>query len=72
MWVYDLNRGTATRLTDDGKADFVTWTPDGKRVVFDWLRSGVPNLYWQACGWKRSDGAADDERLRAVSWVMVS
>ena len=42
VWVYDLNRGTASRLTGEGKVTFVTWTPDGKRVAFGWLKSGPP------------------------------
>jgi Tol biopolymer transport system component len=58
VWVYDLNRGTASRLTGEGKANFVTWTPDGKRVAFAWCKSGLPNLYWQP-----ADGSSAMERL---------
>jgi serine/threonine-protein kinase len=58
VWVYDLNRGTASRLTNEGKAIFVSWTPNGKRVVFNWYKSGHPNLYWQA-----TDGSTAMERL---------
>ncbi len=58
VWVYDLNRGTASRLTNEGKADYVIWTPDGKRVVFSWMKSGLPNLYCQP-----ADGSAAMERL---------
>jgi Tol biopolymer transport system component len=58
LWVYDLNRGTASRLTDEGRTSFVTWTPDGKRVVFDWSKTGAPNLYWQP-----ADGSSAMERL---------
>jgi eukaryotic-like serine/threonine-protein kinase len=47
-WEYDLVRGIATRLTVGGKANYVTWTPDGKRAAFDWWKpGGLPNLYWQ-------------------------
>ena len=58
VWVYDLNRGTASRLTDEGKAGYVTWIPDGKRVIFDWMKSGQPNLFWMP-----ADGSSAWERL---------
>jgi eukaryotic-like serine/threonine-protein kinase len=58
-WQYDLVRGVATRLTSEGKTDYVTWTPDGKRVAFNWWKPGaVPNLYWQPV-----DGSSETERL---------
>ncbi len=58
VWVHDIARGTATRLTTDGLAEWAIWTPDGERLIFDWLESGVPNLYWQA-----ADGSSPKERL---------
>ncbi len=58
LWVYDLNRGTASQLTGEGKAIFVNWTPDGKRLVFGWRKGGWPNLYWQP-----ADGSATMGRL---------
>jgi serine/threonine-protein kinase len=58
VWVYDLNRGTASRLTHEGKAFWVNWTPDGKRVAFGCLRSGKFDLYWQP-----ADGSSAMERL---------
>jgi DNA-binding winged helix-turn-helix (wHTH) protein len=58
-WEYDLGRGIATRLTNEGKVENVTWTPDGKRVAFDfWKPGGLPNLYWQPV-----DGSSPMERL---------
>lgn len=58
VWVYDLNRGTASQLTSEGRALYVNWTPDGKRLVFGWWKTGLPNLYWQP-----ADGSAAMERL---------
>ena len=58
VWVYDVNRGTATKLTAEGMASFVTWTPDSSRVVFGWGKKGDPNIYWQPV-----DGSAPMERL---------
>jgi len=48
VWVYDLNRDTNTNLTSEGLANWVTWNPDSKRLVFGWSKAGVSNLYWQA------------------------
>ena len=58
IWVLDLNRGTASKLTSEGMSELAAWTPDGRRVVFDWLNTGVPNIYWQPV-----DGSSPMERL---------
>ena len=58
IWVHDLNRGTATKLTSEGMSEYGVWTPDGRRLVFDWLNTGVPNIYWQAV-----DGSSPMGRL---------
>jgi serine/threonine-protein kinase len=58
VWVYDLHRGTATRLTSEGAAGWVTWTPDGRRLVFEWMKALLGNIYWQP-----ADGSAPMERL---------
>jgi serine/threonine-protein kinase len=53
IWMYDLTRGTTTRVTFDGGSR-AAWTPDGKRIVFT-RPSGlfvVP-----------IDGSSDAERL---------
>ena len=57
-WIYDLHRGIATQLANEGKTDFPVWTPDGKRVAFKWWTSGEPNIYWQP-----TDGSTARERL---------
>ena len=71
--VYDVARGTATRLTFDPAADaYAVWSPDGQRVAFASTReSGQFNLFWKA-----SDGTGDVERLTtsdrwhaSSSWV---
>jgi len=67
VWVYDLNRGTASRLTYEGKTNWASWTPDGRRVVFDWLKSGQPNLYWQP-----ADGSSGMERLTTSDHYQAS
>ena len=66
VWIYDLNRGTASRLTGEGRACWGHWTPDGKRVVFAWWQSGHPNLYWQA-----ADGSQPMERLTTSDYSQL-
>lgn len=66
-WVYDTNRGDARdRLTSEGYASWANWTPDGKRVVFTWCKSGQPNLYWQP-----ADGSSGMERLATSDYLQA-
>jgi serine/threonine-protein kinase len=57
VWIYDVDRSTASRLTDAGSAG-CAWTPDGKRLAFASSESDQENLYWQA-----ADGSSPAERL---------
>ena len=60
IWVYELSRGTATRLTSQPGQDWYSlWTLDGQRVVFGSDQDGeVRNLYWTL-----ADGTGQPERL---------
>jgi len=58
VYVYDLNTNTNSRLTGEGMATWPIWTPDGKRIVFHWQKSGVGNLFSQPY-----DGSSPMERL---------
>ena len=58
-WVYDLSRGTLTRLTSEGVSNmYPVWSPDGKRIVYRATRQGFRNLFWRAV-----DGTGAEERL---------
>lgn len=49
IWVYDLKRGTASRLTFNPAYDVnPIWSQDGKRVFFSSDRSGSWNIYEKA------------------------
>jgi eukaryotic-like serine/threonine-protein kinase len=56
--VYDLSRGTNDRLTTEGTAYNVIWSPDGKRLLFSWCKFPPLNLYWRP-----SDGSSSMEHV---------
>jgi serine/threonine-protein kinase len=58
LWLYDLARGTLTRLAESTVAPRQIWTPDGKHLTFLSATSGAMNLYGMA-----ADGSGAAERL---------
>jgi serine/threonine-protein kinase len=58
IWIYDLDRDTNSPVTGDGRAGYVAWTPDGKRLAFDWFKSGPRYIYWEP-----ADGGSPMEQL---------
>jgi dipeptidyl aminopeptidase/acylaminoacyl peptidase len=59
LWVRDLRRGVAMRLTSDPKDDaWPTWSPDGSRIWFTSNRAGVFSLMQ-----KSSSGTGAEELL---------
>jgi Tol biopolymer transport system component len=46
LWLYDLVRGTSTRLTFDPGDDLnPAWSPDGKQIAFTAKRNGERDIY---------------------------
>ncbi len=58
VFVYDLDRGTPSPLTEEGTVNFAVWTPDSKRVVFGWSTSVTRNIFARLV-----DQSAPAERL---------
>jgi Tol biopolymer transport system component len=59
IWIFDLLRGTRTRLTFDPADDLDSiWSPDGTRLAFTSDRAGFRNIYQ-----KPADGSGPDELL---------
>ena len=67
VWVYDLSRGTLTRLTFEGDTNSLpVWTPDGKRIAFYSNKEGPTNIFWQL-----ADGSGGLERLGTSQFPQV-
>jgi serine/threonine protein kinase len=66
VWIYDLTRGTMSRLTSEGQNFWPVWTPDGKRIAFPSIRTGSTdvNLFWMPV-----DGSAPSERLTQSQYI---
>ncbi len=59
IWIFDLLRGTRTRLTFDPNDDLDSiWSPDATQIAFTSDRSGQRNIYW-----KPADGSGSEELL---------
>ncbi|MBZ5620357.1 MAG: protein kinase [Acidobacteriia bacterium] len=51
VWLYDLARGTPSRLTFDPRQDgYPVWSPDGSHIAFGSNRSGHFDLYQKSVG----------------------
>jgi len=61
VWVYELARGTLTRLTFQFNNVSPVWTPDGRRVTFHSFSGDNANFSWVA-----ADGSAPPESLSTV------
>jgi serine/threonine-protein kinase len=59
VWVFDLDRGVANRLTFGDSLDSEQiWSPDGESLIFSSDQDGVDSLFR-----KRADGSGETERL---------
>ena len=58
VWLYELARGTLTRLVETAFMTFPVWTPDGRRLTFSLSQEGPWNIFWMP-----ADGSGGAERL---------
>ncbi len=64
IWIYDIDRGTHTRLTTEG-GTYPVWTPDGMWVTF----TNGRNIYRKlADGSRETQEILTRENTRAISW----
>jgi Tol biopolymer transport system component len=82
VWIYDLVRGTKSRLTIDGGSFDPTWSPDGRDVVFVTRGEGAAAFYSAPAdgsrppaplapvrGWLGSGSFSPDGRLFAFNQI---
>jgi serine/threonine-protein kinase len=71
IWAYELPAGPLTRLTFEGRDDDPSWTPDGKRILFDSDRGGDNALWWTPWdGSGAAERALDRQKLLyRTSWL---
>lgn len=59
IWIFDLKRGSKTRLTFDPSDDLdPVWSPDGTRIAFTSDRAGQRDMYV-----KPADGSGEEQLL---------
>jgi serine/threonine-protein kinase len=58
IWIYDLSRGTQSRLTFEGVNATPLWTPDSQRIAFTSIRGKSSGIYW-----KLANGTGREEVL---------
>jgi serine/threonine protein kinase/Tol biopolymer transport system component len=59
VWIYELTRGTFTRLTMDGSNYRPLWTRDGRRILYQ--RGAGSNQFHMV--WQLADGSGSEEVL---------
>jgi serine/threonine-protein kinase len=65
VWVYELTRGAATRMTFEGGSHPI-WSPDGKRLAISVMSDGVSNLHVM-----NADGVGKPERLLPSPFAQI-
>ena len=59
IWIWDFARETLRRLTFEAEGSGMSvWTPDGRQIIYESGRTGMPSVYRQA-----ADGTGTVERL---------
>src|SRR5207302_293759 len=60
--VYDIARGTTTRLTSEGDNHFPVWTPDGQQITYV-SRKGTPPSPGYELFSTTANGGGSEKRL---------
>lgn len=65
VWIYDLQRGTATRLTSGPRTAWPNWTPDGRKVAYNSERLGSWNPFWRS-----ADGSDQEQPVLTSEFIL--
>ncbi|HEY4492266.1 MAG TPA: hypothetical protein VI958_09745, partial [Acidobacteriota bacterium] len=63
--IYDLERGTSTRLTSGARTGWPQWTSDGRRVTYASERLGFWNPFWRA-----ADGSDQEQPVVTTDSIL--
>jgi serine/threonine-protein kinase len=61
VWIFDLLRGSRSKLTVEGNNMYPVWTPDGRWVTFSSGWAGVYNIFMQS-----ADGSGKIKQLTQI------
>ncbi|HKE57078.1 MAG TPA: protein kinase [Pyrinomonadaceae bacterium] len=61
IWIYELERGTFLRLTNEGNNINPVWSPDGRQLAFSSIRDGHYGIFVKA-----ADGSGNEEQLASA------
>jgi len=70
VWLYNIARGTLTRVTVEGRNMAAIWTRDGARITFGFTAGGEENLFSKPADSSRAAERLTDGTLqqRAAAW----
>jgi serine/threonine-protein kinase len=68
VWVYDMVRETMTRLTFNKGSSNPLWTPDGKRIAFNFGSEGKSAVYCKAADGTGTDEKLSPDQLNPIPW----
>jgi serine/threonine protein kinase len=70
IWIYDLQRGTSTRLTSGPRTAWPMWTPDGKTITYNSEKLGFWSPFSRAADGSNEEQPAvkSDAILNPTGW----
>lgn len=72
LWLFELGKGKAERITFDGRAREPSFSPDGKQIAYVHVQAGVTHLYlWDVQNKKASEAfhAPMQDRVSFPAWL---
>ncbi len=67
LWLYNMKRGTLSRLTREGEVLYPMWDAAGEHVAFTWMSEGIEQV-----AWLRADGSTAISPLAQDAGILAS